>query len=161
MRTYLYVGVNNTTSHSCYDNTGERIYGPHSSLPPLDQPLPNDWLTIDGEFVNLILTALSHIGTDMHCAPGTSISDGMLNLQYIKRGPKTRKLLKVLTSLETGEHVALSDVIIENLTAFRLVPDVENCKGNITVDGEQIEYGSLQGEVFPSLANVIMMPPVR
>lgn len=38
--------------------------------------------------------------------------------------------------------------------AFRIEPS-EGITGHITVDGEQVDYGPIQGEIFPSLVNVM------
>lgn len=37
--------------------------------------------------------------------------------------------------------------------AFRIEPEGTN--GHMTVDGEEVDYGPLQAEVFPSMANVM------
>lgn len=38
--------------------------------------------------------------------------------------------------------------------AFRIEP-AEDTNGLMTVDGEKVDYGPLQGEIFNSLANVM------
>lgn len=38
--------------------------------------------------------------------------------------------------------------------AFRIEPE-EGVNGYITVDGERVDYGPLQAEIFPSLATVM------
>lgn len=39
--------------------------------------------------------------------------------------------------------------------AFRIEP-MEGTNGHITVDGEEVDYGPLQAEIFPSLATVMV-----
>lgn len=39
--------------------------------------------------------------------------------------------------------------------AFRIEPDM-NERGCMTVDGEHVDYGPIQGEVFPGLARVMV-----
>lgn len=38
--------------------------------------------------------------------------------------------------------------------AFRIEP-AEGVSGHLTVDGEEVDYGPLQAEIFPSLATVM------
>lgn len=146
-----------STSNKNKSKESVKLYGPASTIPPLNEPVPEDWVTVDAQFINIILSSLSHIGSDMHNSPGACIDDGVINLQYIKQGPKTGKMLKLLTSFETGKHVELPEVEVDNIRAFRLTPAPDH-QGNIAVDGELIDYKPIQGEVFPSLANVIMLP---
>lgn len=41
--------------------------------------------------------------------------------------------------------------------AFRLVPDPDPANaGHLAVDGEKVEYGPIQAEVFPGLATVMV-----
>lgn len=39
--------------------------------------------------------------------------------------------------------------------AFRIEPMEGANNGHITVDGEEVDYGPLQAEIFPSLASVM------
>jgi sphingosine kinase len=41
-------------------------------------------------------------------------------------------------------------------TAFRIEPDRTSGNGNITIDGEKIEYGPVQGEIFPGIARIMI-----
>lgn len=41
------------------------------------------------------------------------------------------------------------------VTAFRLEPETSG--GHMTVDGEVVDYGPIQAELMPSLANVMSM----
>jgi len=65
-------------------------------------------------------------------------------------------MAKLLLSLEGGLH--LSDdpyTTCATVAAFRLEPDPSSPPGIMTVDGESIDYGSLQAQVLPSMARVM------
>jgi len=42
------------------------------------------------------------------------------------------------------------------VTAFRLEPDSTESFGNISVDGELVDYGPIQCEVMPGIARILM-----
>lgn len=132
------------------------IYGPKSSLPSLDTPLGEGWEVVKGEFVLLSLCSLSHLGSGMHSSPGIFFNDGVLDIQYVHKGATKKTMLELLGAFETGKHIECPDVQRVYGKAFRLVPGKEPV-GHVAVDGEEVEYGPIQGEIFPSLANIILL----
>lgn len=63
-------------------------------------------------------------------------------------------VLQFLLGLNTGTHLNCNGVDMIPVKAFRIEPE-EGTVGNMTVDGEKVDYGPLQAEIFPSLANVM------
>ncbi|XP_057331534.1 sphingosine kinase 2-like isoform X1 [Microplitis mediator] len=130
------------------------MYGPSSSLPALTAQLPNDWIQIKGEFVAVHASYQSHIGEDGFIAPRAKLADGLIWLLIIKAGITRTNLLQFLLGLNTGTHLASNGVDMIPVKAFRIEPET-SVTGNMTVDGEKVDYGPLQAEVFPSLATVM------
>ena len=65
-------------------------------------------------------------------------------------------MAKLLTSLEGGLHISDDPyATCATAVAFRLEPDPNSPSGIMTVDGESIDYGSLQAQVLPSMARVM------
>lgn len=60
-----------------------------------------------------------------------------------------------LLGLSSGTHVMCAGVDMIPVKAFRIEP-MEGTNGHITVDGEEVDYGPLQAEIFPSLATVMV-----
>lgn len=56
--------------------------------------------------------------------------------------------------LSNGSHITRSGIDMIPVKAFRIEPE-EGVNGYITVDGERVDYGPLQAEIFPSLATVM------
>ena len=139
------------------ENNMRTKHGPKSSLPSLTLPLPNDgtWNEVEGEFILLSLASLSHLGSNMHSSPGMFFNDGVLDAQYVLRGTPKKTMLELLSAFETGKHIDYPDVKRLRLKAFRLVPHMER-PGHVAVDGEEVQYGLIQGEIFPSIANIIL-----
>lgn len=148
------------------DSTGEHhgshkvhMYGPASQLPALTAPVPSHWTYKEGSFVMVHASYQTHLGEDCLFAPNSRLNDGIIWLLILHAGLSRSQLLSFLLSLSSGTHVEPTCDLIEMIAvkAFRLVPEEgSNSGGHITVDGELVEYGPIQAEVFPGLANIMV-----
>ncbi|XP_034482223.1 sphingosine kinase 1 [Drosophila innubila] len=137
----------------------QQNFGPSSSLPPLDEPLPESagWLVEEGEFVMMHAIYQSHLGIDCHFAPKAQLNDGKIYLILIRGGISRPHLLSFLYNMSTGTHLPEKNnayVKVLPVRAFRLEPHDNH--GIITVDGERIEFGPLQAEILPGIARVMI-----
>lgn len=62
--------------------------------------------------------------------------------------------------MSTGAHIQMCSstegpFLLLPVKAFRIEPDMTE-RGYITVDGEHVEYGPIQAEMFPSLGRVLV-----
>lgn len=137
-------------------SSNKRIYGPPSQLPCLTAPLPSNWTCIRGKFVMVHASYQTHLGEDCLFAPNAKLNDGTIWLLIVRAGASRAQLLHFLLGLSSGAH-ATSEGPVELIPvkAFRIEPDMDE-RGCMTVDGEHIEYGPIQAEVFPSLARVMI-----
>ncbi|XP_058055221.1 sphingosine kinase 2-like [Anopheles bellator] len=134
-----------------------QMYGPPSRLPALTAAIPDTWTTLSGEFVMVHAAYQTHLSTDCYFATQSHLNDGIIWLLIIRGGVSRSQLLSFLLGLSSGTHVPLqgNDYIqMVPVTAFRIEPNGTN--GHMTVDGENVECGPIQGEVFPSLAKVMV-----
>ncbi|XP_033196767.2 sphingosine kinase 2 isoform X2 [Bombus vancouverensis nearcticus] len=136
------------------ENSSQVMYGPSSRLPALTSEVSNSWTQIEGEFVMVHAAYQSHLGQDYFFAPRAKLADGIIWLMIIKAGITRANLLQFLLGLNNGTHVTRSGVDMIPVKAFRIEPE-EGANGYITVDGEKVDYGPLQAEIFPSLASVM------
>ena len=137
-----------------YRSNERPVKGPADrELVPLSQDLPEGWVTIDGEFVTVMVLLISHLGSNLYSCPGLELGDGEMWLLFIEKGISRKSLIDVLTKMETGEHVKNSDIKIHKIQGFRLEPKFER-SGYIAVDGEVIEYEAVQGQVHRGLGRV-------
>lgn len=149
-----------------------QMYGPASALPALTAPVPDGWTVERGEFVMVHASYQTHIGSDCFFAPLSQLNDGVIWLCVIRGGATRPDLLKFLLGMSNGTHLAQQNRFIEMIpvTAFRIEPmevdsgaatttsataTAEQGHGHFTVDGERVEYGPIQGEVVPGLAQVM------
>ncbi|XP_007574075.1 sphingosine kinase 1 [Poecilia formosa] len=129
---------------------------PDALLPPLDQPLPSDWVLVpEEEFVLMLAMHQSHLAEDLLAAPNARLADGVIHLFYVTAGISRSALLRLFLAMEKGAHLDTNcqHLVHEKVRALRLEPGAG--KGIITVDGEVVEYGPIQAEVHAGLGRVI------
>lgn len=130
------------------------MHGPASHLPSLMSPLPAHWVREEGEFVMVHVSYQSYIGEDFLFAPRSELSDGVMWMLVIRAGVTRSQLLSFLLNSSNGAHADVNTDFIKMIpvSAFRIVP--EGSDGYLTVDGELVEYGPIQAEIFPNIVNV-------
>ncbi|KAM9482235.1 sphingosine kinase 1-like [Clarias gariepinus] len=127
-----------------------------SLLVPLDQPVPAHWTVVKEEdFVLVMAVYQSHLAEDLIAAPASRLDDGFIHLIYVKAGISRRALLQLFLAMEKGAHLSTNCPFVEyvKVRALRLEP--YSPKGTITVDGEVVEYGPVQAQIYGSLARII------
>lgn len=126
-------------------------------LKPLNEPVPNDWLTIEDEFVLFLVVNLPLMGIDFFVSPETKFDDGSMMMTFVRKGIPRLQVLKLLNDAGNGTYLQNPYLEFVKIKAFRLEPLPDDNFGNGTymIDGEKVHYGAIQGEVLPGLARVI------
>ncbi|XP_053687379.1 sphingosine kinase 1-like [Sabethes cyaneus] len=135
-----------------------RMFGPPSRIPALTAPVPDTWKTVSGEFVMAHAAYQSHLSTECFFAPRSKLNDGVIWLLIIRAGVSRSQLLSFMLGLGSGTHIPAQEneyIKMIPVTAFRIEPS-SGSTGHMTVDGERVEYGPIQAEIFPSLAKVMV-----
>ncbi|XP_067672040.1 sphingosine kinase 1-like [Haliotis asinina] len=125
----------------------------YALLPPLDQPVPDNWVVIDDGFVLVSALYQTHLGSKMLAAPHAHLSDGFMYLMFIRDGIPRNMLLSLFLSFGQGGHVDSPYVEIVKVLAFRLEPSTTS--GNIMIDGERIDVTPLQCQVLPQISRIM------
>ncbi|XP_055689294.1 sphingosine kinase 2 [Lutzomyia longipalpis] len=144
-------GDNETESH--------QMFGPASKIPALTTPVPDTWTTIEGDFVMVHAAYQTHLSTDCHFATSAKLNDGIIWLCIIRGGVSRSQLLTFLLGLSSGTHIPTPQnefIKMIPVQAFRIEPTSGGPPGCVTVDGERVEYGPIQGEIFRDVANVMV-----
>lgn len=134
-----------------------QTYGPSPNAPSLMSPIPDTWVTEEGDYVMVHAAYQSHLGTDIFFAPSAKLSDGTIWLVVIRGGVSRSQLFNFLINMSSGTHLPSKSheyIKIIPCTAFRIEPSGN--EGILTVDGERVDYGAIQGEVFPNLVNCMV-----
>lgn len=137
-----------------------QIYGPASKIPALTAPVPSDWTIETGEFIMVHAAYQTHIASDCHFAPLSQLNDGIIWMLVIRAGASRQEIFKFLIGMSSGTHVPTTpNQYIEMIpvTAFRIEPS--GTQGHFTVDGERIEYGPIQAEIFSGISQVLVPKP--
>ncbi|XP_014817665.1 PREDICTED: sphingosine kinase 2-like [Calidris pugnax] len=130
-------------------------------LVPLGQPVPPGWVTLEGDFVLVLAIYQSHLGAELVAAPRARPDDGLIHLCYVRAGVSRGALLRVLLAMTrggSGGDGATPGPPLARVPAraFRLEPLTP--RGVLTVDGERVEYGPLQGQIHRGLARLLTPP---
>ncbi|XP_046574182.1 LOW QUALITY PROTEIN: sphingosine kinase 1-like [Haliotis rubra] len=125
----------------------------YALLPPLDQPVPDNWVVIEDGFILVSALYQTHLGSKMLAAPQAHLSDGFMYLMFIRDGIPRNTLLSLFLSFGEGGHVDSPYVEIVKVLAFRLEPSSTN--GNIMIDGERIDVTPLQCQVLPQISRIM------
>lgn len=137
-----------------------QMYGPASKLPALTASVPSDWTIETGEFIMVHAAYQSYIASDCHFAPLSQLDDGVIWMLVIRAGATRQEIFKFLIGLSSGTHIPSAPnqhIEMIPVTAFRIEPMASSgSQGHLTVDGERIENGPIQAEVFPSLSKVLV-----
>lgn len=134
-----------------------QMYGPASNLPALTASLPDNWVSETGEFIMVHAAYQSHIGSDCFFAPSSTLSDGIIWLMVIRAGASRQELFKFLVGLSSGTHIPSTHnehIRMIPVTAFRIEPT--GTQGQLTVDGERVEYGPIQCEIFQGISKALV-----
>ncbi|XP_027841893.1 sphingosine kinase 2-like isoform X1 [Aphis gossypii] len=151
-----FMSVNEAPSFSSIPDVieGSEVWvrGPMSKLPPLSDPVPSDWVVVEDEFVMIHASYLSHISEDVILAPKSKLNDGVIWLLVIKNGISRTTFLQFLLGLSSGNHLAVPNVEMIPVRAFRLEPLSQG--SHLVVDGELLKHSPVQAEIMPGITNV-------
>ena len=142
--------ANNITENTSSLPTAAPNTAPSSSiLPPLTDPIPNGWVTVEGDIVSVLVGMTPRITTNFFGHPNAVLGDGNFYLAIMDNSITRGELLRVMTGMETGEYVNYPFVNIVQTRACRIEPMSET--GRIVVDGEEVNYGPIQMEINKSI----------
>lgn len=127
---------------------------PLGYCPPLDEPVPENWVTVEGSMIFVWASTVSHGASDLHIAPGKAPGDGFIQLTYVRNIGRC-SLAPILLGFESGKHVRHAACHNVNVKAFRLEPGA----GCLSLDGELIPLGPIQYEMRRGVLRVLALEP--
>lgn len=138
----------------------QRLVNPHlghtyKHLKPFGEKVPNDWYSIEDEFVIFLIIRLPMMGVDFYISPESTLSDGHMVMAFNKKGVSKWDLIRVVGDSSSGNFLSDSSIDFVRIKAFRLEPYDPVEGGNLMVDGEKVDYGAIQGEIMPGLGRVL------
>ncbi|OBZ90448.1 Sphingoid long chain base kinase 4 [Choanephora cucurbitarum] len=129
-------------------------------MPGLSEPLPKDWLTIEGDISFFLASKVPLLARGMMSHPCALPSDGAIDVMLVRGKPGALKQLDVFTKVETGKHMDNKIIEYYKAKAFRLTPIVKpNQRAFVSIDGEHAPCKPFQVEVHPRLASVLTIKP--
>ena len=122
-------------------------------LPPLSDPVPSNWKTIEGNFTGVTVLMAPFIAHGFMGDPNLTLGSGKLHINYSLDDMTRTGLMSILLSANTGSYLQRDDVHSVKSQAYRLEPLTST--GVITVDGEVIDYVPHQVQLHPQLIRIM------
>ena len=133
---------------------GRFSYLPHSNCQATPKKksieLDSEWQVIEDEFVLFWAMNVPWASHDLKAAPKANLSDGAIDVLLVRRGVSKRELLRVFFTIARGNHISLPNIEYYKVRCFRLEPLTN--RGIFAVDGEQVDYSSIQMKIMRELA---------
>ncbi|CAJ0587062.1 unnamed protein product, partial [Mesorhabditis spiculigera] len=128
------------------DQEWEAVHSVHD-VPNIERPIPEQWTTIDDDFVFVYAMAKSHIANDGPLMPQAKTYEDRIYLTYAVRRDCSRiGLARFLNDIETASHLDAPFFKVIEVSAFRLEPEIEG-SSYLVVDGEVVTARSIQATV--------------
>jgi len=124
--------------------------GVAASLPPLDEPVPEGWTTIEGDFVLFWASQVTHAAHNTFQSPLSQLQDGLFRIMVVRAPISRLRMVQIALAMETGRHVHHDRCEMYECVAFRLEPLEDGSHNDL--DGEKIEDGPIQAAVQPAAA---------
>ncbi|MDY6936426.1 MAG: diacylglycerol kinase family protein [Cyanobacteriota bacterium] len=120
--------------------------GRFSFVPPSRSSLDSDWQTIEDEFVFLWAMNLPWAARDKQAAPNVRADDGAMEVVVVRQGIAKWQLLAGLLQIADGSYLKIPG--IDSYRAGKLQLEPLQHQGIFAVDGERVEYSTIEMEVL-------------
>eukprot|EP00744_Colponema_vietnamica_P009329 GILI01013276.1.p1 GENE.GILI01013276.1~~GILI01013276.1.p1 ORF type:complete len:251 (+),score=58.90 GILI01013276.1:83-835(+) len=124
-----------------------------SLLPPLSQPVPASWKSVEGEFIFIWACNMPWMSSDAFVAPEAQFNDGCHDVVIVTSPVSKVELSEIMLGLDNGTHIQHPKVRCVKARAWRLEP--VQSTGYLCIDGESVPLGPMQCQVMPGLANIM------
>ncbi|KAI8636263.1 ATP-NAD kinase-like domain-containing protein [Parasitella parasitica] len=132
----------------------------HDTMPPLSEPVPENWTTINGDISMFLTSNVPLLNRGMLSHPCVSANDGFIDLLLVRGGKGITKQLTMFTNVDSGKHLDMDIVEYYKVKAFRLKPIIKPGKtAYVAIDGEHASTKQFQVEVHQSLGSVLSLNP--
>eukprot|EP00002_Diphylleia_rotans_P031718 TRINITY_DN6602_c0_g1_i1.p1 TRINITY_DN6602_c0_g1~~TRINITY_DN6602_c0_g1_i1.p1 ORF type:complete len:478 (+),score=88.43 TRINITY_DN6602_c0_g1_i1:71-1504(+) len=124
-----------------------------SSVHNIDPEAEHEWTQIHDRFMFFMACNVRKINYDMIPAPFAHLSDGAIDLAFVKGKHSRVSLANMMLKLETGEQIQLPQFSYHKVHSFYLEP-VDS--SYLVVDGEIVPYRPLRYDVIPSALKLLV-----
>lgn len=122
------------------------------TLPSLNEPVPNDWVCEEGQYLCVYATNCSLLDPITLFAPESKVDDGVIWLITITSSLPRKEMVQWVLDTQNAGHVGKTGVRLIPVRAFRFEPVWPH--GYLSIDAESYKFGPVQGQVLPKKANL-------
>lgn len=119
--------------------------------PPLSQPVPESWDSVEGDLNSLTVCNASFVSTEHCMSPGQRLDNGVLQMQVLNNQKCCNVTSWALGLGSKGAQTNHSAVLQDDVVALRLTPPSTGSVSVYSVDGEAIPAQPVQLQVHPGM----------
>ncbi|OIW31703.1 hypothetical protein CONLIGDRAFT_236669 [Coniochaeta ligniaria NRRL 30616] len=130
-------------------------------LPPLrygtvQDKLPEGWELIRHEKLwSFYCGNMAYMSPGLDFFPAAMANDGLMDLVTIDGPVSAAKAIEVQLGVESGQYFDNPLIKYRKVSAYRIIPRVEDGNGIISIDGERFDFKPFQAEVHPALGRTL------
>lgn len=111
-----------------------------------------EWRIIEDDFIFLWAMNTPWAAHDMNVTPHAKLDDGAIDVLVMRKGTSRLEILQALLRCGRGQHLDLPHMEYYKVRSFKLEPQTK--QGLLVIDGELVDYASVDMKVIASLACV-------
>ncbi|KAE9551487.1 hypothetical protein FO519_005307 [Halicephalobus sp. NKZ332] len=133
-----------------------------TKMTSLRDPVPSDWITVSGEFVYVMVSSASHLGSDLPYMPMTKLEEEILYLTIIdwKVVQNRIQVAGMFVEMDHCAHLDYRCFQVIPVLACRIEPE-PGTGGCVAVDGEPCTRGSSFQAVSTNLCATVVSRQLR
>lgn len=98
---------------------------------------------------------MAYMSPGLDFFPAAMANDGLMDLVTIDGPVSAAKAIEVQLGVESGKYFDNPLIKYRKVSAYRIIPRVEDENGIISIDGEKFDFKPFQAEVHPALGRTL------
>ena len=132
---------------------GVKSTDPKLTLPKLNEPVPEDWVTEEGRYYMVYAMNLSMLDPITLLAPESTLDDGVMWLVFCREGMSRLEMIQWFASTKEAGHIGKTGIELIPIRAFRFEPIRPT--GYMSLDAESVPFGPVQGQILGQKTSVL------
>ena len=98
---------------------------------------------------------MAYMSPGLDFFPAAMANDGLMDMVIIDGPVSALKAIEIQLGVESGQYYDHPLVKYRKVSAYRLIPRVEDPNGIISIDGEKADFKAFQAEIHPALGRTL------
>jgi sphingosine kinase len=98
---------------------------------------------------------MAYMSPGLDFFPAAMANDGLMDMVTIDGPLSAAKAIEMQLGVESGEYFDNPLIKYRKVSAYRIIPRVEDEHGIVSIDGERFDFKPFQAEVHPALGRTL------